>query len=218
MILHGLRRSTVLQRIVSHTRTVRLRRTHPEGQVPPLPQAREPRRRRSKQPFLFNHTLPLRLMARRKRVYKKIELRDSRFDSPLVAKFITRLMAEGKRAIAERIVYAAIDKVNEKSEAVDPLEIVTRAVENAKPRLEVKARRVGGATYQVPLEVSKDRRNTLAIRWIVTNARNRSEKTMTDRLVGELLDSQSGRGGAMKKREDVHRMAEANKAFAHYRF
>jgi small subunit ribosomal protein S7 len=110
-----------------------------------------------------------------------------------------------------------MEKIGEKT-GEEPLKVFKKAVETVAPTLEVKSRRIGGATYQVPLEVTKDRRNTLAIRWIVSNARGRSEKTMRDRLVGELLDSTSGRGGAVKKKDDVHRMAEANKAFAHYRF
>ena len=126
-------------------------------------------------------------------------------------------MWEGKKTTAEEIFYSAMDKIGEKT-GEEPLKIFKRALDTVAPTLEVKSRRIGGATYQVPLEVTKDRRNTLAIRWIVTNARNRSEKTMRDRLVGELLDSTSGRGGAVKKKDDVHRMAEANKAFAHYRF
>ncbi len=127
------------------------------------------------------------------------------------------MMWEGKKTTAEEIFYSAMDKIAEKT-GEEPLKIFKRALDTVAPTLEVKSRRIGGATYQVPLEVTKDRRNTLAIRWIVTNARNRSEKTMRDRLVGELLDSTSGRGGAVKKKDDVHRMAEANKAFAHYRF
>ena len=157
-------------------------------------------------------------MPRRKRIFTKPDRRDPRYDSALVGHLITKVMESGKRSLAQRIVYAAIDRANEGVDTIDPLEVITRAVENTKPRVEVKSRRVGGATYQVPLEVTKDRRNTLAIRWIVTNSRNRSEKTMRDRLVGELLDSTSGRGGAVKKKDDVHRIAEANKAFAHYRF
>ena len=125
-------------------------------------------------------------MARRKRVYKKIEQRDSRYDSTVVAKLITRLMQEGKRSIAERIVYAAIDKVNEKSDSIDPLEIITRAIENAKPRLEVKSRRVGGATYQVPLEVAPDRSESLAMRWILGFARNRKGTPMHVALANEI--------------------------------
>jgi small subunit ribosomal protein S7 len=126
-------------------------------------------------------------------------------------------MWDGKKSVAEQIFYKAMTKLGERS-GEEPLKMFKRALDAVAPALEVKSRRIGGATYQVPLEVSRDRRNTLAIRWIVSNARNRSEKTMEDRLVGELLDSANGRGGAMKKKEDVHRMAEANKAFAHYRF
>jgi small subunit ribosomal protein S7 len=144
-------------------------------------------------------------------------LPDPIYSSTLVTKFINSMMWEGKKAVAEEIFYGAMEKIGERT-GDEPLKVFKRAVESVAPALEVKSRRIGGATYQVPLEVSKDRRNTLAIRWIVSNARNRSEKTMRDRLVGELLDSMSGRGGAMKKKEDVHRMAEANKAFAHYRF
>ncbi len=126
-------------------------------------------------------------------------------------------MWEGKKTVAEEIFYGAMTKLADKT-GEDALKMFKKALESVAPTLEVKSRRIGGATYQVPLEVSRDRRNTLAIRWIVTNARNRSEKTMEDRLVGELIDTLNGRGGAMKKKDDVHRMAEANKAFAHYRF
>ena len=117
----------------------------------------------------------------------------------------------------EKIFYGAMEKLAEKT-GDDPIKVFKKAIENVAPALEVKSRRIGGATYQVPLEVGRDRRNALAIRWIVSNARGRGEKTMTDRLVGELMDATNNRGGAVKKREDVHRMAEANKAFAHYRF
>jgi len=126
-------------------------------------------------------------------------------------------MWQGKKAVAEQIFYGAMNKLAEKS-GEEALKMFKKALDSVAPAVEVKSRRIGGATYQVPLEVTRDRRNTLAIRWIVTNARARSEKTMEDRLVGELLDSANGRGGALKKRDDVHRMAEANKAFAHYRF
>lgn len=142
---------------------------------------------------------------------------DPIYSSTIVTKFINSMMWAGKKSIAEQIFYGAMDKIAEKT-GEEPLKVFKKALDTVAPTLEVKSRRIGGATYQVPLEVSKDRRNTLAIRWIVSNARNRSEKTMRDRLVGELLDSTSGRGGAFKKKEDVHRMAEANKAFAHYRF
>ena len=142
---------------------------------------------------------------------------DPIYNSTLVTKFINGMMWAGKKSVAEEIFYGAMEKIGEKT-GEEPLKIFKKAVDTVAPTLEVKSRRIGGVTYQVPLEVTKDRRNTLAIRWIVSNARGRSEKTMRDRLVGELLDSTSGRGGAVKKKDDVHRMAEANKAFAHYRF
>lgn len=156
-------------------------------------------------------------MARRRVAGRREVLPDPIYNSTLVTKFINGMMWAGKKTVAEDIFYGAMEKIGEKT-GEEPLKIFKKAVDSVAPALEVKSRRIGGATYQVPLEVSKDRRNTLAIRWIVTNARGRSEKTMRDRLVGELLDSQSGRGGAVKKKDDVHRMAEANKAFAHYRF
>ena len=156
-------------------------------------------------------------MARRRVAERREILPDPIYNSTLVTKFINGMMWEGKKSVAEEIFYGAMEKIGEKT-GEEPLKIFKKAVETVAPTLEVKSRRIGGATYQVPLEVSKDRRNTLAIRWIVSNARGRSEKTMRDRLVGELLDSTTGRGGAVKKKDDVHRMAEANKAFAHYRF
>ena len=156
-------------------------------------------------------------MARRRVAGRREVLPDPIYNSTLVTKFITGMMWAGKKTVAEEIFYGAMEKIAEKT-GEEPLKIFKKAVDTVAPTLEVKSRRIGGATYQVPLEVTKDRRNTLAIRWIVSNARGRSEKTMRDRLVGELLDSTSGRGGAVKKKDDVHRMAEANKAFAHYRF
>jgi small subunit ribosomal protein S7 len=156
-------------------------------------------------------------MARRRVAERREILPDPIYNSQLVTKFINGMMWEGKKAVAEAIFYSAMNKIADRT-GEEPLKVFKKAVDNVAPALEVKSRRIGGATYQVPLEVSRDRRNALAIRWIVGNARGRSEKTMVDRLVGELLDSNSGRGGAMKKKEDVHRMAEANKAFAHYRF
>ena len=156
-------------------------------------------------------------MARRRVAEKREVLPDPIYGSTLVTKFINGMMWQGKKSVAESIFYGAMDKIAEKT-GEEPLKVFKKAVENVAPTLEVKSRRIGGAPPQGPLEVSKDRRNTLAIRWIVGNSRNRSEKTMVDRLVGELLDSTSGRGGAVKKKDDVHRMAEANKAFAHYRF
>jgi len=157
-------------------------------------------------------------MSRRRKVYKKEERVDSRYGSPAVARLISTVMKRGKKSLAERIVYTAIDKSREGSDSVDPLEVLNKALENVRPRLEVKSRRVGGATYQVPMEVRPDRRRALAIRWIVSAARNRGENTMTEKLAGELLDASSNRGAAVKKREDTHKMAEANRAFSHYRW
>ena len=156
-------------------------------------------------------------MARRRVAGRREVLPDPIYNSTLVTKFINGMMWAGKKTVAEEIFYGAMEKLGEKT-GEEPLKIFKKAVDTVAPTLEVKSRRIGGATYQVPLEVTKDRRNTLAIRWIVSNSRGRSEKTMRDRLVGELLDSTTGRGGAVKKKDDVHRMAEANKAFAHYRF
>jgi small subunit ribosomal protein S7 len=157
-------------------------------------------------------------MARRKRIYTKEEKRDSRYDSSLVAHMIAKVMYDGKKSLAESIVYDAIDKLNEKGEAVDPLELLNRAVENAKPRVEVKARRVGGATYPVPLEVSPARSEALALRWIVGYARGRKGVPMHAALAGELRDAASNQGSSVRKRDDVHKQAQANRAFAHFRF
>ena len=156
-------------------------------------------------------------MARRRVAGKREVLPDPIFNSVVVTKFINGLMWGGKKSTAEEIFYGAMNKLADKT-GEEPLKIFKKALDTVAPALEVKSRRIGGATYQVPLEVTRDRRNTLAIRWLVSQARNRGEKTMQDRLVGELLDATNNRGGAVKKREDVHRMAEANKAFAHYRF
>jgi len=156
-------------------------------------------------------------MARRRTAGRREVLPDPIYNSIAVTKFINGLMWEGKKTVAEEIFYGAMTKLADKT-GEEALKMFKKALDSVAPTLEVKSRRIGGATYQVPLEVSRDRRNTLAIRWIVTNARNRSEKTMEDRLVGELMDTINGRGGAMKKKDDVHRMAEANRAFAHYRF
>jgi small subunit ribosomal protein S7 len=142
---------------------------------------------------------------------------DSVFGSELVQKFINSMMWDGKRSNAQRIFYGAMDQIAAKNNG-DALTVFKKAVENVKPVLEVKTRRVGGANYQVPVEVNPFRRQSLAIRWLLLYARTRSGKTMTDRLAEELLDAANARGGAMKKKEDVHRMAEANKAFAHYRW
>jgi len=156
-------------------------------------------------------------MPRRRVAAKREILPDPVFNSVIVTKFINGVMSEGKKAVAEKIFYGAMQKLAEKT-GEEALKAFKKALDNVAPNLEVKSRRIGGATYQVPLEVTRERRGTLAIRWLVANARQRGEKTMTDRLVGELLDAINGRGGAVKKREDGHRMAEANKAFAHYRF
>ena len=156
-------------------------------------------------------------MPRRRVAGKRKVLPDPIYNSILVTKFINGVMWEGKKSVAEKIFYGAMEKIAEKT-GDEPLKVFKRAVDNVKPTLEVKSRRIGGATYQVPLEVTIDRRNTLAIRWIVSNARKRNEKTMEDQLVGELLDAINSRGSAVKKKDDVHRMAEANKAFAHYKF
>jgi small subunit ribosomal protein S7 len=142
---------------------------------------------------------------------------DSVYGSDLVQKFINSMMWDGKRSTAQRIFYGAMDQIAQKTNA-EPLATFKKAIENVKPVLEVKTRRVGGANYQVPVEVNPFRRQSLAIRWLLLYARTRSGRTMTDKLAEELLDAANARGGAMKKKEDVHRMAEANKAFAHYRW
>jgi small subunit ribosomal protein S7 len=157
-------------------------------------------------------------MARRKRVYHRIETKDSKYESPLVSRLISKVMERGKRSTAERIVYAAIDKVNENSSSIDPLEIITRAIENAKPRLEVKSRRVGGATYQVPLEVAPNRSESLGMRWLVNFARNKKGVPMHRALANEIRDAAANQGNAVRKRDDVHKMAQANRAFAHFRW
>lgn len=156
-------------------------------------------------------------MPRRRVAAKRDILPDPIYSSNLVTKFINGIMWGGKKSTAEKIFYGAMVKLGEKT-GDEPLKVFKKAVENVKPTLEVKSRRIGGATYQVPIEVNIDRRHALAIRWIVTYARGRNEKTMEDKLVGELLDATNNRGSAVKKKDDVHRMAEANKAFAHYRF
>ncbi|HZH33620.1 MAG TPA: 30S ribosomal protein S7 [Pyrinomonadaceae bacterium] len=156
-------------------------------------------------------------MPRRRVAGKRDVLPDPVYSNVLVTKFINGVMWDGKKSTAEKIFYDAMQKASERL-GEEPMKIFKRAVDNVKPSVEVKSRRIGGATYQVPLEVSSDRRNTLAIRWLVAYARNRGENTMTDRLVGEIMDAASGRGNAVKKKEDTHRMADANKAFAHYRF
>ncbi|SHJ96954.1 SSU ribosomal protein S7P [Malonomonas rubra DSM 5091] len=156
-------------------------------------------------------------MPRRREVPKRVILPDPKFHDQLVAKFVNNVMVDGKKSTAEQIVYGAFDLVAERT-GNDPLEVFKTAMENVRPVLEVKSRRVGGSTYQVPVEVSPSRRTALAMRWLVTYAKGRSEKTMRERLAGEFLDAFNNRGSAVKKREDTHRMAEANKAFAHYRW
>jgi small subunit ribosomal protein S7 len=156
-------------------------------------------------------------MARRRAAEKREVLPDPVYGDPIVSKFINSVMHEGKRSVAERILYGAFDKMRQRS-GRDPLEMFHDALQNVRPPLEVRSRRVGGATYQVPVEVRPERRQTLAIRWLIDIARRRSEKTMTDRLAGELMDASNGRGAAVKKREDTMRMAEANRAFSHYRW
>ncbi len=156
-------------------------------------------------------------MPRRGRIAKRDVLPDPMYNSKLVTRLINNVMIDGKRGVAQKIVYGAFEIVKEKTGA-DALESFEKAMENIMPALEVKARRVGGATYQVPMEVRPDRRETLGLRWITTYSRARSEKTMKERLAAEIVDAINGTGAAVKKRDDVHKMAEANKAFAHYRW
>jgi small subunit ribosomal protein S7 len=156
-------------------------------------------------------------MPRRRRPEPREILPDPIYNSTLAEKFINSMMWDGKKNTSQRIFYAAMDVIKERT-ADDPLKLFKKAVENTKPLLEVKTRRVGGANYQVPVEVPQNRRTSLAIRWILQNARSRPEKGMPDKLANELNDAANMRGGAIKKKEDVHRMAEANKAFAHYRW
>ncbi len=156
-------------------------------------------------------------MARRRAAEKREIIPDPKFSDQVVTRLMNAIMLDGKKSAAERIVYGAFDKMENRMSR-DPLEVFREALENVKPSLEVRSRRVGGATYQVPVEVRPSRRQTLAIRWIIETARKRSEKTMVDRLAGELMDASQSRGAAFKKREDTLRMAEANRAFSHYRW
>lgn len=156
-------------------------------------------------------------MPRRRVIAKREILPDPKFHNQTVAKFINHVMVSGKKAVAEHIVYGAFDRIQERGSA-DPVEVFDNALEAIAPMVEVKSRRVGGATYQVPVEVRASRRRALAMRWLVESARGRSEKSMAARLASELMDAAEGRGSAVKKKEDTHRMAEANKAFAHYRY
>jgi small subunit ribosomal protein S7 len=156
-------------------------------------------------------------MPRRREVPKREVLPDPKFTSQEVAKFINVLMTRGKKSVAERIMYGALDQIQKRT-GKNPLEVFNQALQNVRPVVEVKSRRVGGANYQVPVEVRQIRRTALAMRWLREAARKRTEKSMGQRLAGELAEAAEGRGGAMKKREEVHKMAEANKAFSHYRF
>ena len=157
-------------------------------------------------------------MPRRREVPKRDVLPDPKFGSVELSKFMNVLMIDGKKAVAERIVYGALEQIAKKVQGKEAIEVFNEAIANAKPLVKVKSRRVGGANYQVPVEVRADRRLALAMRWVRDAARKRGEKSMDLRLAGELIDAAEGRGGAMKKREEVHRMAEANKAFSHFRF
>ena len=156
-------------------------------------------------------------MPRRREVPKREILPDPKFGDQQIAKFINMIMRSGKKSTAERIMYYALDNISGKS-SMDSVELMEKALENVRPMVEVKSRRVGGATYQVPVEVRASRRNTLAMRWLIEAAQKRGEKTMAQKLAGELLDASESKGTAVKKREDTHRMAEANKAFAHFRW
>ena len=156
-------------------------------------------------------------MPRRRVPPKREILPDPKFDNLTLAKFMNHVMVSGKKSVAEKIVYGALDRIQERTSG-DPLEIFNAALEAIAPSVEVKSRRVGGATYQVPVEVRPSRRTALAMRWLVDSSRKRGEKSMAMRLAGELMDAAEGRGAAVRKREDTHRMAEANRAFAHYRF
>ena len=157
-------------------------------------------------------------MPRKGAVQRRDVLPDPVYGSKVVTRFINKVMLDGKRSLAERIVYAAIDMANEGTDSIDPLEVITRAIENAKPRVEVKSRRVGGATYQVPLEVDPARSESLAMRWIVNYARNRKGVPMHKALANEIKEAANNQGSSVRKRDDVHKMAQANRAFAHFRW
>jgi len=156
-------------------------------------------------------------MSRRHRAEKRVINPDPKFGDLVLTKFMNAIMLDGKKSVAERIVYGALDVVQSKAKS-EPVALFHQALENVAPHIEVRSRRVGGATYQVPVDVRPDRRQALAIRWLINAARKRNETTMVDRLSGELMDAANNRGSAVKKREDTHRMAEANRAFAHYRW
>ena len=157
-------------------------------------------------------------MSRRRQATKRPILPDPLHGSPLISMLVNAVMKSGKKSVAQRIVYGAIERMAEKLGKGNPVELVLGALENIRPKIEVKSRRVGGATYQVPVEVRPERREALAIRWLISASRSRNENTMEERLAGELLDAVQSRGSAVKKREDTHKMAEANKAFSHYRW
>ncbi len=157
-------------------------------------------------------------MSRRRRAEKREILPDPKFGDVVLNKFMNNVMRDGMKSVAEGIVYGALDRIQQRSRGADPVITFHEALANVKPQVEVRSRRVGGATYQVPVEVRPDRAQALAIRWLISAARKRSETTMVDRLSNELLDAANQRGAAVKKREDTHRMAEANKAFSHYRW
>jgi small subunit ribosomal protein S7 len=156
-------------------------------------------------------------MPRRREVPQRAPLADPLYNSNLVSSFVNVVMKRGKKSTAEGVVYRAFDKIRERTQE-DPLKVFKKAIDNIKPTLEVKSRRVGGSNYQVPVEVRPERRTSLSLRWLVSFARERPEKTMVEKLASEILDASQNRGGSVKKREDTHRMAEANKAFAHYRW
>ncbi len=156
-------------------------------------------------------------MSRRHRAERREVNPDPKFNDLVVSKFMNSIMRQGKKSVAERIVYGALDKMQSKAKS-NPIQLFHQALENVMPAVEVRSRRVGGATYQVPVEVRNERRQALAIRWLITAARSRNENTMEERLSGELLDAANNRGTAVKKREDTHKMAEANRAFSHYRW
>ncbi len=156
-------------------------------------------------------------MPRRRIAAKREVLPDPIYNSQLLTKFINNMMWDGKKSVAESIMYDALEQIREKTQD-DPLKVFKKAIENVKPKVEVRSRRVGGATYQVPVEVSQHRGTSLSIRWLINYSRSRGEKTMMDRLASEIMDAAAGKGNSIKKREDTHKMAEANKAFAHYRW
>ena len=156
------------------------------------------------------------IMSRKRRAPKRKNYSDPKYGSPVVSKFINSIMYDGKRSVAERILYSALDKMKNKNQ--DPMKIFNSAISNVRPNLEVRSRRVGGATYQVPVEVKTNRSQALALRWILDASRKRKNKTMAEKLFYELMDASQNKGSAVKKREDTHKMAESNKAFAHYRW